>query len=181
MAIPTVGPMTQTTLSMSPAAPQATAPPLPVAIRILRRLNPLIGAVLRSPLHGAMSRNLLLLTYVGAKSGVPRTVPLSYVEVGGRLYLCTRNSRWWRSLRNGGAVALQLRGRRVSATPVVVDLATTEALDALRAFLAANPKTGEMLYQVRAGKDRRPVEDDLRREVARSVVVRLDVQPPKTA
>jgi hypothetical protein len=63
----------------------------------------------------------------------------------------------------------------VTATPVVVDPASAEALDALRAFLTANPKTGETLYQVRGDANRRPLEDDLRREVGRSVVVRLDV------
>jgi len=150
--------------------------PLPLAIRLLRRLNPLIASLLRSPLHGVVSRNLLLLTYLGAKSGVRRTLPLSYVEVAGRPYLCTRSSLWWRNLRAGSPVGLQLRGRRVTATPVIVDLATAEALDALRAFLTANPRTGEMLYDVRAGSDRRPVEEDLRREVRRSVVVRLDLR-----
>ena len=167
--------MSQTTVSLSPAASHAAAPPLPVAIRVLRRLNPLIAALLRSPLHPVVSRDLLLLTYVGAKSGRRRTLPLSYVEVGGRFYLCTRSSQWWRSLRNGRPVDLRLRGRSVGATPVVVDLSTTEALEALRAFLTANPKTGEMLYAVRTGSDRRPVESDLQREVLRSVVVRLDL------
>ena len=166
--------MSQSTLSLPVGA--ANAESLPVAIRVLRRLNPAIAWILRSPLHGVMSRNLLLMTYVGAKSGVTRTLPLSYVEVGGRPYLCTRNSAWWRNLRSGRAVELRLRGRRVAATPVVLDVATPEALDAFRAFLSANPKTGEMLYQVRSGRDRRPDEDDLRREVLRSVVVRLDLR-----
>ncbi len=166
--------MRQPTLSMSPAASRA-ATSLPLAIRLLRRLNPLIAAILRSPLHGLVSRNLLALSYVGAKSGRRRTLPLSYVEVGGRLYLCTRSSAWWRNLRAGRAVELRLRGRRVGATPLVVDPRSDEALDALRAFLTANPRTGEMLYDVRTDPTRRPLEDDLRREVPRSVVVRLDV------
>lgn len=165
--------MSQSTLSIPAGA--ASAEPLPIAIRVLRRLNPAITWTLRSPLHGVMSRNLLLMTYVGAKSGVTRTLPLSYVETGGRLYLCTRSSAWWRNLRNGRTVELHLRGRKVAATPVVLDVAAREALDALRAFLTANPKTGEMLYRVRSGRDRRPSEEDLRREVLRSVVVRLDV------
>lgn len=165
--------------TLAPSRPAAaSAAPLPVAIRVLRRLNPAIAWILRSPLHRALSRHLLLLTYVGAKTGASRTLPLSYVEVGGRLYLCTRDSRWWRNLRNGRPVTLVLAGRRVTASPAVVDVATAEALDALRAFLTANPTTGEMLYQVRAGTDRRPVEADLRREVLRSVVVRLDVAGP---
>ena len=150
--------------------------PLPLAIRVLRRLNPTIGALLRSPLHGLVSRNLLLLTYVGATTGRTRTLPLSYVTVGDRLYLCTRSSRWWRSLRGGRPVTIQLRGRALAAMPVIVEPRSPEALDALRVFLTANAKTGEMLYQVQRGTNGRPVEDDLRREVLRSVVVRLDVE-----
>jgi deazaflavin-dependent oxidoreductase (nitroreductase family) len=169
----TVRVMSQSTLSVPVSASSAES--LPVAIRVLRRLNPAIAWILRSRVHAVMSRNLLLMTYVGAKTGVSRTLPLSYVEVGGRIYLCTRSSAWWRNLRNGRAVDLRFRGRRVTATPVVLDVATPEALDAFRAFLTANPKTGEMLYEVRSERDRRPAEEDLRREVLRSVVVRLDV------
>jgi hypothetical protein len=148
----TVRVMSQSTLSVPVGASSAES--LPVAIRVLRRLNPAIAWILRSRVHAVMSRNLLLMTYV---------------------YLCTRSSAWWRNLRNGRAVDLRFRGRRVTATPVVLDVATPEALDAFRAFLTANPKTGEMLYEVRSERDRRPAEEDLRREVLRSVVVRLDV------
>lgn len=165
--------MSQSTVSIPAGA--ASAETLPIAIRVLRRLNPGIGWLLRSPLHGVLSRDLLLLTYVGAKTGVRRTLPLSYVEVGGRPYLCTRTSGWWRNLRNGRPVELRFRGRRVTATPTVLDVATPEALDAFGAFLGRNPKTGEMLYEVPRGRDGRPREDDLRREVRRSVVVRLDL------
>jgi hypothetical protein len=170
--------MRDDTVTTFPAA-TTTEPPVPLSIRVLRRLNPAIAAILRSPLHGLLSGNLLLLTYVGPKSGIPRTLPLSYVEVGGRPYLCTRSSRWWRNLRNGASVELRLRGRRIQAAPVVVDVRSSEALDALRAFLTANPKTGEMLYQVGIGPDGRPVETDLVREVLRSTVVRLDVSAPR--
>ena len=148
-------------------------PPLPLAIRILRRLNPLIAALLRSPLHRLVSANLLLLTYVGRKTGQRRSLPLSYVVVRDRPYLCTRSSRWWRSWRPGAPVEVDLRGRRLGMIPRVVDPTTPEALEALRAFLTANPKTGEMLYAVRAERGG-PNDDDLVREVRRSVVVRLD-------
>jgi hypothetical protein len=167
---------------MSPSISSTTesaahAAPLPLAIRLLRRLNPLIVALLRSPLHGMLSRSLLVLTYVGTTTGARRVVPLSYVELGGRVYLCTRTSAWWRNLRNARPVEIQLRGERITAIPAIVDFASVEALDAFRAFLSANPKTGEMLYDVHAGADRRPIEADLRREVRRSVVVRLDLRP----
>jgi hypothetical protein len=155
------------------SGPTTVDAPLPIAIRVLRRLNPVIAALLRSPLHGVLSRNLLLLTYVGRRSGRRRTLPLSYTTVNDRLYLCTRSSRWWRSWHPDAAVELRLRGRRVAARPHVVDVTTPEALDALRAFLTANPGTGAMLYAVRAERGR-PLETDLVREVLRSVVIRLD-------
>src|SRR5262245_14793144 len=119
--------MHSTTLSSvsSRVAPDA---PLPLAIRVLRRLNPLIAALLRSPFHRLVSRDLLLLTYVGRRSGRRRTLPLSYVTVGDRLYLCTRSSRWWRSWRPGAPVALVVRGQRITAHPRIVDLDTPEAL-----------------------------------------------------
>jgi hypothetical protein len=72
------------------SAARLAAVPIPLRVRILRRLNPLIVALLRSPLHAVMSRNLLVLTYRGRRTGTPHTLPLSYVASGELLYLCTR-------------------------------------------------------------------------------------------
>jgi hypothetical protein len=166
--------MSVSTVSTSRAEPVINTP-LPFAIRMLRRLNPVIVTILRSPLHRLLSRHLLVLTYESRTTGLRRTLPLSYVALGAHVYLCTRTAFWWRNLRNGKPVELRLRGRRTIATPTVLDPASREALDGLREFLGANAKTGVMLYQVRAGSDGRPMEDDLRREVLRSVVVRLEM------
>src|SRR5689334_22980603 len=79
--------------SMSIAAPTASeraAHPIPLSIRILRKAQPLIVGLLKSPLHGLLSRDVLLLTYRGRRSGEPYTLPLSYVEAGSHLYMCTR-------------------------------------------------------------------------------------------
>jgi hypothetical protein len=158
--------------------PDAAAPvsdtPVPWSIRLLRRLNPVIIAVLCSPLHGLLSANLLVLGYTGRRTGRRYRLPLSYVERDGRLYLCTRTAFWWRNLRRGRPVELRLRGRDVVATPSILDPSSPEALEGLRAFLTRNPGTGELLYNVPRGPDGRPVEADLRREVLRSVVVRLE-------
>jgi deazaflavin-dependent oxidoreductase (nitroreductase family) len=169
----TVPTMREHTLSTTQAATRDESH-LPVAIRILRKFNPTLVRMLQSRLHGMFSRDLLVLHYVGAKTGTRRALPLSYAEIDGQLYLCSRDSLWWRNLRNGRPVEIDFRGRRLTATPAVLDLQTDEALAGFRAFLTKYPKTGEMLYDVRADKRRRPLEEDLRREVLRSVVVRLD-------
>lgn len=147
---------------------------VPFSIRVLRRFNWLIRAILRSPLHGMMSRDLVQLDYVGHKSGKRRALPLSYAEHDGRLYLCSRNSLWWRNLRGGAPVDVWLRGRRIAMRPTVLDVRTREALDGLRAFVSKHPRTGELLYAVGRDADGRPREDDLAREVRRSIVVRLE-------
>jgi hypothetical protein len=148
---------------------------VPFSIRVLRRFNWLIRAILRSPLHGMMSRDLVQLDYVGHKSGKRLSLPLSYAEHDGRLYLCSRNSLWWRNLRGGAQVEVWLRGTRITARPTVLDLSTQEARDGLRAFVSKHPRTGEMLYNVPRRPEGRPLDEDIAREVQRSIVVRLEV------
>ena len=43
---------------------------------VLRLLNPLLAALLRSPLHRLASKNLMLLTVTGRKSGRTYTLPV---------------------------------------------------------------------------------------------------------
>ena len=147
----------------------------PWQIRLLRRCQPVVAGLLRSPLHRLASHELLLLTYRGRTSGRSYTLPLSYVPVGEHLYLCTPNgeSRWWRNLRGNVAVDLQLRGRAVRATAGVIDSTCREALDAFRRFLTTYPRTGVMLYGVGRGPDGSPREADVVRQVGHSVVVRI--------
>lgn len=159
-----------------PSLKPLAAAPIPLPIRILRRLQPLIAALLASPIHGLLSRDVLLLEYAGRKSGRHYELPLSYVGKGKVVYLCTRpeGSQWWRNLKNGADVRVRLRGRTMQARATILDPASAEALEGLRAFLARNPRTGEMLYHVSRGAAGQPDQADLEREVAASVVVRIE-------
>jgi deazaflavin-dependent oxidoreductase (nitroreductase family) len=162
-----------TTRAITDSAP---AHHVPISIRVLRRLKPLVVALLASPLHGALSRDILLLRWTGRKTGKGYTLPISYVELNGRLYLCTRpeGSGWWRNVRAAREVEIRLRGETMTATATVLEPEASEALDGLRAFLTRNPGTGRLLYHVATDDRGKPREDDLEREVLASVVVRLD-------
>ncbi|MGF1504586.1 MAG: nitroreductase/quinone reductase family protein [Anaerolineae bacterium] len=73
--------------------------------------NPIAIRLLRSPLHGAMSRNTLLITYRGRKSGRSYTVPVNYARDGSDLLILTAHEKtWWRSLIGGAPVTLHVRG-----------------------------------------------------------------------
>jgi len=58
-----------------PAGDEAAKPLAPLW---LLRLNPLMRALLRSPLHGLLSGMLMLLSYTGRKSGKVYTIPIGY-------------------------------------------------------------------------------------------------------
>ncbi|MDX2167143.1 MAG: hypothetical protein SF182_08775 [Deltaproteobacteria bacterium] len=149
--------------------------PVPFSIRLLRRFNWLIRAILRSPLHRGLSADLLVLAYTGPRSGRRFALPLSYAEHDGRVYVCTRNSRWWRNLRGGAPVEVWLRGARRTARPTVLDAGSDEARLGLRLFVTKHPRTGELLYNVPSRADGRPLEADIAREVQRSTVVRIEL------
>lgn len=82
--------------------------------------NPIAKAVLRSPLHGMMSRQLLLITFTGRKSGKVFTTPALY-EQEGEILLLRVGYPWWKNLCGGAAVRVHLRGKMHAATTEVLD------------------------------------------------------------
>lgn len=70
-------------------------------MRAQRPYNPVVAWILRSPLHGVMSRSTMLLNYTGRKSGRTYTTPVNYVRDGdGLLCVGAREHTWWRNLRS---------------------------------------------------------------------------------
>jgi deazaflavin-dependent oxidoreductase (nitroreductase family) len=84
--------------------------------------------VLRSPVHGMVSKSLLLITFSGRKSGKTYTTPVSYSQYGDRVYIFT-HAGWWKNLRSGAPVTLHIRGRNLRglAEPVAKDKQTVAA------------------------------------------------------
>ena len=100
-------------------------------------LNPLAKGILRSPLHGIMSRRLLLITFAGRKSGKPHTTHISYVQQGNTLLLGV-GGPWWKNLRGGVAGQVRVRGKTYTGRAEVwTDEASMSR--AYRTILAQNP------------------------------------------
>jgi hypothetical protein len=66
--------------------------------RIINALNPVVRAVLRSPLHHTVDRALLMLHIVGRKTGRRYDIPVGYMELDGRFVVVTQHK--WRANRN---------------------------------------------------------------------------------
>lgn len=66
--------------------------------------------ILRSPVHGIVSKSVLLITFTGRKSGKTYTTPVDYSQDGDQVYIFT-HANWWKNLRGGAPVTLRVRGR----------------------------------------------------------------------
>jgi deazaflavin-dependent oxidoreductase (nitroreductase family) len=79
--------------------------------------NPIMRFILSGPLHGIMSKSVLLITYTGRKSGKTFTTPVQYVESNQEIWIMVgfpEKKHWWRNLLGGVPVKLYLRGKSVS-------------------------------------------------------------------
>ena len=104
-------------------------------------INPPVKLLLKSPLHGLMSQNTLLLEFRGRVTGKSLSTPISYHLKNGAAHCFTsRSYRWWRNLVDGEKVFVTVKGQRFSTSPVVVsdDLGLMKA--ELESFLKAVPR-----------------------------------------
>jgi hypothetical protein len=90
------------------------------SVRLLHAINPFVAAVLRSPLHGLLSKQLMLLTFTGRQSGKRYTIPVGYARDGHELVVFSSRA-WRRNLRGGAPVEVLLRGRRFAGTAVPIE------------------------------------------------------------
>jgi deazaflavin-dependent oxidoreductase (nitroreductase family) len=84
--------------------------------------NDFMAWVLRSPFHGLLSNNTMLITVKGRKSGRCYTTPVGYYQEGEYLWVVTNRDRtWWRNIKDEAEVDLLLKNKPVHGT------ASTEA------------------------------------------------------
>ncbi|MFB6170445.1 MAG: nitroreductase/quinone reductase family protein [Haloarculaceae archaeon] len=87
-----------------------------------RLANPLFRSVLRSRFHWVASTWLLLVSYVGRRSGRTYTFPVAYHQLDGAVVAVTpkRESVWWRNFRDARECRVWLRGTEHTATGELV-------------------------------------------------------------
>lgn len=139
----------------------------------LRKIyNPIIGWLLRTPLHGLMSESVMLITFTGRKSGKTYTTPVNYSQDGDVLTIVSfRRRTWWRNLRDGAPISVRLRGQDLAATGHVIedDAGVTEALVA---YLQRMPRYARY-FQVALDPDGQPNPEDVARAARDRVMVRV--------
>lgn len=137
----------------------------------MRACNPLVAALLRSPLHGPLSGRILVLGFTGRKSGRAIETPVSYIEDDGLVRVFTTNP-WWRNVAAKPDVTLWFRGKRVSGRAKVISSDPEAVLPWLGEFLRRIPRDARF-YDVRIGANGRPDEGDLARAATRTVMIAI--------
>jgi NADPH:quinone reductase len=83
--------------------------------------NPIVKAILRSPIHRLASGRVALITVTGRRTGRRFTIPVEYVRRDDRVTINVgwpERKRWWRNLRQPAPVVVRLGGRDYTGTAV---------------------------------------------------------------
>ena len=107
------------------------------------RLNPVMRAILQSPLHPLLSRWLLLLTFTGRQSGRRFTIPVGYQLEGDGVLTVTASEapkkQWWKNHRERAPVEILLRGEKRTGTARLLDPGSEEFRDCAEQTLRRVP------------------------------------------
>lgn len=136
-------------------------------------LNRVMSGLLRTPLHGLVSKTIMLISFTGRRSGRVYTTPISYVRQGDMVTAFTR-SKWWRNLDGGAPVTLRIKNREYQgqATAEADDRETIAA--GLRDFLRS-VRFDAKVYQVNFDEDGQPNWEDVRRAAERVTMIRVQL------
>ena len=134
-------------------------------------VNHAMKFVLRSPVHGMVSKTILLITFTGRKSGKTYTTPVSYSQYGDQVYIFT-HAAWWKNLRSGTPVTLRIRGREFQglAEPVAEDKQAIAA--GLTAHLRKVPSDARY-YGVTFDDHGNPRAEEVEKAVQTVVMIRI--------
>jgi len=136
-------------------------------------VNSAMKFTLRSPLHGMVSKSVLLISFTGRKSGKTYTTPVDYSQEGDQVTIFT-HANWWKNLRSGVPVSLHIRGREIQglAEPVAEDKGLIAA--GLAAHLRKVPSDAKY-YVVTFDEGGNPKEEEVEKAVQSVVMLHIQL------
>lgn len=136
--------------------------------------NPMMVWLLKSPLHGMISKGAMLVSVTGRKSGKSISTPTNYLRDGDTLWVISwRDRKWWRNLRGGANVRILLAGKSVEGRGQVIE----EEKQVAQNLFDYYKKVPHVAKYVEIGLDAAglPISADCERAAHKMVVVRIDV------
>ena len=146
-------------------------PRLRYGMTMFRFINILARLLLRSPFHGVLSGNTLIIGFTGVHSGKRYAVPVSYIQDGATIR-CFTAGKWWRNLGGGAPVSLRLRGREVEGAADVVTSDKAAIAGGLSELLHRVPRDLRF-YGVELDANGMPSAEDVQRLAQRTVMITI--------
>jgi deazaflavin-dependent oxidoreductase (nitroreductase family) len=136
---------------------------------VLRFVNPVVRGLLRSRLHPLVSKNLMLLTVTGRKSGRDYTMPVTRHEQPDGTLVVSSAGGWRHNLRTGADVRVTLDGRERTAHVALEE----DPVRATEVFKGLLERTGTRAVGVKVNVDHAPTFDELKPVLAQRVIAYL--------
>ena len=108
-------------------------------------INPLVTALLRSPLHVVASKGLLLLSWSGRRSGRTFRIPVGYQRDGQAVIVMISKpseKTWWKNFRSAWPAELTIRGRVLDAMGEWLEPGSPEFFERVETTLRRLPWMG---------------------------------------
>lgn len=134
-------------------------------------INKSLVVLLRSPLHGLVSKSLMLLTYRGRKSGKMYTIPVGYTRQEDTVTLFTDHN-WWKNLRDQAPVTLRLRGKKLQGTAEVIHDDIELITEGLMAFVQQHSRAAPA-YGVKLDANGQPDRASAQQAAQRFTLIRI--------
>ena len=144
---------------------------------LYRVLNPVMKAVLRSPLHRMASRTIVLLRFCGSASGREFVTPLSYVRDDQIVwFLSDHSTNWWKNFREGDVpVSIEIARKTVNGTARLWDGDTDELREHVSRYLCALPRDAKV-YGIKLDQNKVPIEASLVKAAPTLVMVQVELE-----
>ena len=136
--------------------------------------NPMMIWLLKSHLYGFISKNMMLITVTGRKSGKQISTPTNFLRDGNTLWVISwRDRKWWKNLRGGAKVQVLLAGKSVEGRGQVIE----EEKAVAQSLFDYYKKIPRVAKYVQIGLDAAgvPVSADCERAAQKMVMVRIDM------
>jgi deazaflavin-dependent oxidoreductase (nitroreductase family) len=81
---------------------------------LFKLINLVVMSLLKSPFHRFWSDSLLIIHFVGRRSGKRYRTPVRY-SVSGEMLNCftSKSGKWWRNVKANGDLTVYLKGRSI--------------------------------------------------------------------
>jgi F420H(2)-dependent quinone reductase len=156
---------------------RATRPPVEERIPprlVLRVVNPLLRALLRSPFHRLLSSHVMLIAVRGRKTGRVYTVPVGRHESDGTFLVCS-DGPWRRNLRGGAPVTLTVDGCERTGYAELEEN-PDEVAAVYHTLINRYGRVGIVVLGLRINIGRRPTVDEIKPAVTGRAIARVRLE-----